>query len=53
MGQWGKETEGLSRKMYKGLMGKDNEGRIECECGMGRAGESNGRKMRTSVIEQQ
>ena len=42
--------------MYKGPMDKDNEdgGRIEGRrLGVGRAGESNGGEMRTTVIEQQ
>ena len=41
--------------MYKGPMDKDNgAGRTECgKWGMGRAGESNGGKMGTTVIEQQ
>ena len=50
----------MSRNTYKGPMDKDNrvgggakEGRIECgRCGVGRAGESNGEKTGTTVIEQ-
>ena len=50
-----------SRNVYKGPMDKDNRGaegsragRIECgKEGVGRAEESNGGKMGTTVIEQQ
>ena len=44
-----------SRNMYKGPMDKNNGGR-RIECGRwtaGRAGESSGEKMGTTVIEQQ
>ena len=40
--------------MYKGLTDKEKGGRIECgRWGVGKAGESNGGKMGTTVIEQQ
>ena len=43
-----------SRNMYKGPMDKNNGGEEDrmWEVGMGRSGESNGRKMGTTVIEQ-
>ena len=44
-----------SRNMYKGPKDKGNGGwrRTECErWGVGRAGESNGGKIKTTVIEQ-
>ena len=46
-----------SRNVYKGPMDRDNGGgvgrRLNVEVGVGRAGESNGGKMGTTVIEQQ
>ena len=45
-----------SRNMYKGPMDKDTRGGGKIECGkwgVDRAGESNGGKMGTTVIEQQ
>ena len=50
----GEEKEGSSGNVYKGHMNKDNrwgEDRM-WEVGVGRAGESKGRKMGTAVIEQ-
>ena len=50
------KEERWSRNMYKGPMDKDNRdgGRIESgRWGLGRAGESNGWKMGTTIIEQQ
>ena len=52
----GKKGNGqVKGHLYKGPMNKDNEGgRIEFgRSGVGRAGKSNGRKMGTSIIEQQ
>ena len=50
-----KEGEGSSQGMcIKYPVDKDNEGGIECgRRHVGRAGESHGRKMGTTVIEQQ
>ena len=46
---------GKSRNMHKGPKDKDNRGRGRTECkrwGVGRAGESNGRKTGANVFEQ-
>ena len=49
-----KKEERWSRNMYKGPMDKDNVGGedLRCEVGVGRAGEINGEKVGTNVIEQ-
>ena len=46
--------EGSSRNMYKGPIYKAKGGKVwEWEGGVGRAGESGGRKMETTLLEQQ
>ena len=49
----GKEREGSSRNMYKGPMDKAKGGKDGREVGEDGVGERGGRKMETTVLEQQ
>ena len=50
--EWGEEGEGSSRNMYEGPIDKDNGEGLNMGIWGWMEGESNGRKMETTIIEQ-